>query len=112
MLFDGDCGFCTSSARLLARIAPAVRILPWQAGDLAALGLTEAACRESVRWVGGEGSHAAGEVAIARALQSAGGPWPAAGRLVLAARPLSGWVYRWVSAHRSSLPGGTPVCRP
>lgn len=110
-MFDGDCGFCTSSARLLSRIARGVRVVPWQAGDLAALGLTKDQCRESVQWVDDQGAHAAAEVAIGRALQAARGPWPAVGHAVLATRPVSGRLYHWVSAHRSSLPGGTPACR-
>lgn len=49
LVFDGDCAFCTSSARLLARIAPAAEMVAWQQIDLAELGLTEeAVCRCAV----------------------------------------------------------------
>lgn len=84
--------------------------MPWQAADLGALGLTEAACRTAVQWVGDDGGTSSGEVAIAHALRAGRRPWPVAGRVLLAVQPVSGWVYRWVSAHRSSLPGGPPAC--
>lgn len=89
-----------------------MRAAPWQTADLAALGLTEAQCRQSVRWVGTDGSHAAAELAIARALQVEGWPWKVVGSAVLGTRPVSGKVYRWIAEHRSSLPGGTPACAP
>lgn len=40
LVFDGDCGFCTSSARLLERIGPDAEIVPWQRADLDRLGIT------------------------------------------------------------------------
>jgi predicted DCC family thiol-disulfide oxidoreductase YuxK len=110
LVFDGDCAFCTSSARLLMRLAPAVRIVPWQTTDLPALGLTEAQCSEAVQWVGPSGEHAAGETAIARVLQTSSVALRLAGLAILGTRPVSAWVYRWVAAHRQHMPGGTPAC--
>lgn len=119
LVFDGDCGFCSSCARFLERRVAGGRggmpfsVVPWQRADLAALGLTEAQCREAVQWVDGRGQVAAGAPAIAAAL-SAG---PAAYRLVGRAmdlplvRGLGAVVYGWVAANRSRLPGGTPACR-
>ncbi|MFD0774857.1 hypothetical protein ACFQZ2_13035, partial [Streptomonospora algeriensis] len=35
LVFDGDCGFCTSSARLARRfVEPRLRTVPWQVADL------------------------------------------------------------------------------
>jgi len=85
-LYDGDCGFCTSSARFIERHVPSpARIVPWQRADLREIGLTPEQCAESVRWVGDDGSRGAGPVAIGHLLRSAGGRLVSAG--VAAAAP-------------------------
>ena len=116
LVFDGDCAFCTSSARVVAgrlRRSPAdFAVEPWQHLDLAALGLTEARCVEAVQWVGADGEVAGGEAAIGRALL-ASRPWvrPVGALLLLpGVRAVAGVVYRWVARHRHRLPGGTPAC--
>ena len=113
LAFDGDCGFCTSSARWLARRLPDdVDVVPWQRADLPALGITEAQAAAAVQWVDGDG-RVGGAAAIGRALHAAGGPWRPLGWL--AQVPPTGWVaeglYRLVSRNRHRLPGGTPACR-
>jgi predicted DCC family thiol-disulfide oxidoreductase YuxK len=112
LLFDGDCGFCSSSARLAARLAPDVAVQPYQQSDLAALDLTAGQCAEALQWVG-PGGPAAGAAAVARLLIAAGKGWAFAGRLLLTPgiRLLAGVVYRAVAANRYRLPGGTPACR-
>ena len=119
LVFDGDCGFCTTAAGFLERrVASAPRrgglsVVPWQRADLPALGLTEAQCSEAVQFVDAGARSYAGAPAIAAAL----GAGPAAYRLVGAVmglpgvRGLAAVVYRWVAAHRHRLPGGTPACR-
>ena len=116
LVFDGDCAFCTSSARVVAerlRRSPAdFAVEPWQHLDLAALGLTEARCVEAVQWVGADGEAAGGEAAIGRALL-ASRPWvrPVGALLLLpGVRAVAGVVYRWVARNRHRLPGGTPAC--
>ncbi len=116
LVFDGDCGFCTSSARVLAdrlRRSPAdFAVEPWQVLDLVELGLTPEQCDESVQWVGADGRHEHAEGAIGRALL-ASRPWvrPVGAVLLLpGVRALAGVVYRWVSRNRHRLPGGTPAC--
>jgi predicted DCC family thiol-disulfide oxidoreductase YuxK len=113
LLYDGDCSFCTSSARWLERHAPSNAIVqPWQHADLERIGVSEQACRDAVQWVD-ENQRSSGPVAFADyALTSTAG-WRAIGRVV-GSRPglLVGWpVYRWVSRHRDRLPGGTPACQ-
>jgi predicted DCC family thiol-disulfide oxidoreductase YuxK len=116
LVFDGDCGFCSTSARLVAehlrRSASDFAVEPWQRLDLTALGLTPQQCDESVRWVGADGMHEHAEGAIARALLAS--RWwvrPVGGALLLpVVRPVAGVVYRWVSRNRHRLPGGTPAC--
>jgi predicted DCC family thiol-disulfide oxidoreductase YuxK len=112
LLFDGDCGFCSSSARLAARLAPQVSIVPYQDSDLSAFAVTAQECAAALRWVGA-GGPAAGAAAVARLLLAAGGGWRLLGRLLLApgVRRAADLAYRVVATNRYRLPGGTPACR-
>jgi predicted DCC family thiol-disulfide oxidoreductase YuxK len=115
LVFDGDCAFCSSSARLLARLRRSpgdFAVEPWQRLDLPALGLTPQECDESVQWVGADGSHEHAEGAIGRALLASRWWVRPAGAVVLApgVRRVAGVVYRWVSRNRHRLPGGSPAC--
>jgi predicted DCC family thiol-disulfide oxidoreductase YuxK len=128
LIFDGDCRFCTTSARLLAYwvfrrpstspapsaeppAAPSTE--PWQRLDLAELGLTPDLCRAAVQWVGEDGQVISGHVAIAAALRAGHPVWRPLGALLVA--PGFSWLaerlYSWVAEHRYSFPGGTPACR-
>lgn len=116
LIFDGDCGFCTTSARFLARWVirgGATSVMPWQRLELAELGLTPEQCQEAVQWVGGDGQRASGHAAIAEALRAGQLVWRPFGSLFMA--PGFSWIaersYSWVAAHRYALPGGTPACR-
>lgn len=112
LVFDGDCAFCTSSARLLERIGPEAEIVAWQQIDLDQLGLTEEAAAAAVQWVAIDGTVRSGHEAIAAALGSAGGIWARAGRVLLlpGISPLAAGAYRLIAANRHRLPGGTPAC--
>jgi predicted DCC family thiol-disulfide oxidoreductase YuxK len=112
LLYDGDCGFCSSSARLAERLAPDVAVLPYQHCDLTAYDVTAEQCAEALRWVG-TGGPEAGAGAVGRLLLAAGGGWRIAGRALLlpGVRRVADVVYRAVAANRYRLPGGTPACR-
>jgi predicted DCC family thiol-disulfide oxidoreductase YuxK len=117
LVFDGDCGFCTTSARFVARWVIRGRpttVAPWQRLDVAALGLTPERCRAAVQWVGADAQVLSGHAAIAAALRAGHPAWRPLGTLLVA--PGFSWVaghlYSWVAAHRYALPGGTPACRP
>lgn len=117
LVFDGDCGFCTSSAGWVARRwrAPA-RVVPWQrlpAGVLDRLGLTEAQVSGAAWWVDGAGRTWRGHLAVARSLEPAGGGWAAVGRALRVPpfRWLAAAVYAVVARVRGRLPGATPACR-
>jgi len=112
LLFDGDCGFCSSSARLAARMAPSVHVRPYQDSDLADFELTAAQCAEALQWIG-RGGPAAGAGAVARLLIAAGKGWSLIGRtlLVPGVRRVADVAYCVVAANRYRLPGGTPACR-
>lgn len=111
LLFDGDCGFCTTAARRATRINPQATVVAWQHADLDLLGVTEADATAALQYVSQHGS-ASGADAVALFLLDAGGVYRFFGRLLRlpgvrsAARP----AYRWIAAHRQRLPGGTPAC--
>jgi predicted DCC family thiol-disulfide oxidoreductase YuxK len=114
LVYDGDCGFCSRSVNWLRAVLPAFpRAEPWQAVDLAALGLSRAEVDDAVQWVGPDGYRAAGPRALAALLRHQ----PHAGLRLLGrvgdartVRPVVAAAYRWVAAHRHRLPGGTPAC--
>ena len=117
LIYDGDCGFCTSAARWAEKgFRHGERIAAWQLlGEegLASAGLSVQDVREAAWWVGGGGGPERGHRAVARALQAAGGWRAMAGSLMLV--PPASWlaaaVYRVVVRYRHRLPGGTPACR-
>jgi len=114
LIYDGDCGFCTTSARWIQRRLPdAVDVSPWQGLTLANFALTEAEAKTAVYWVDPSGAAHRGHLGIGQALVAAGRPWAALGHLIL--RPPVSWlakpVYRWVAANRHRLPGSTDACR-
>ncbi|NMM22223.1 MAG: DUF393 domain-containing protein [Phycicoccus sp.] len=116
LVFDGDCGFCTTSARFLHRWVVrdgSMSVAPWQFLALETLGLTADQCRAAVQWVGEDGQIASGHFAVAAALRAGHSVWRPVGVLLVA--PGFSWLaarlYTWVAAHRDVLPGGTPACR-
>ena len=116
LVFDGDCAFCTTSARFLERRVVrdgSTRVVPWQKLDLDQLGLTEDQCMEAVQWVGEGGPVLSGHAAIAATLRAGHLVWRPVGALLAA--PGVSWLapkaYAWIAAHRYQLPGGTPACR-
>lgn len=115
LVFDGDCGFCTSSVRWLERrCRPAVAFVPWQRLDLEANGLTRDEVTRAVQWL--PASPAApvrsGAAAAARTLLRSRWPWRAVGALMLV--PPISWIaaaaYHLIAVNRYRLPGGTPAC--
>jgi predicted DCC family thiol-disulfide oxidoreductase YuxK len=112
LVYDGDCGFCTSCVGVLERIGPEAEIVAWQLADLGELGITEEQAAAAVQWVEIDGAVRSGHEAIAGALSSAGRIWKIAGQLLLL--PGISWlvakVYRLVADNRYRLPGGTPAC--
>ena len=113
LVFDGDCGFCTSSARLGQRWLHLEHVEPRQFLDLESLGLTEAACTQAVQWVADDGTIEAAEGAVIAACRHAGGFWKLVGGTMAlpGIRQLAGWVYRLVARYRHKMPGGTPACK-
>jgi len=118
LIFDGDCGFCTTSANWVSRrwTGPAAPIaVPWQQlpdGAAAELELSNDDLARSAWWCDGAGVEG-GSRAVAHALRATSGPWAVVGRVLLV--PPVSWLappgYRLVARYRHRLPGGTPACR-
>jgi predicted DCC family thiol-disulfide oxidoreductase YuxK len=115
LLFDGDCAFCSSSARLLERwVRPDAVIVAWQHADLDDLGVSARQANDAVQWVGPDGAVRSGHEAIAATLLASGQVmWRLAGRLLVlpGISLLAAAAYELVAANRHRLPGGTPACQ-
>ncbi|MGH9137008.1 MAG: thiol-disulfide oxidoreductase DCC family protein [Acidimicrobiales bacterium] len=115
LVYDGDCAFCTRSARWAAdRLAAGdADVEPYQQLDLPALGLTEAEADAAAWWVDREGRRYRGHRAVAAALRAIGGLWGVVG-LVISVPPVS-WLsaatYAWVARNRHRMPGGSDACQ-
>lgn len=112
LVYDGDCGFCTTCVHLLERIGPEAEVVAWQLTDLAALGITEEQAAGAVQLVQIDGTVRSGHEAVAGVLGTAGRIWRLIGRTLLL--PGISWIaaraYRLVADNRYRLPGGTPAC--
>jgi predicted DCC family thiol-disulfide oxidoreductase YuxK len=117
VIFDGDCGFCTSSAhwvarRLNRRRGPNAALVPWQFTDLPALGTTAERAQREALWVGTDGEIHGGAAVFAEWLTFRGGVYAVAGRLMNLplVRSLASAVYRVIAKNRHRMPGGSPAC--
>ena len=110
-LYDGDSGFCTTSAGWLQRhtTSPA-RVVAWQHADLMSLGLSPSDCVDAVQWVD-DGQRAVGLDALSAYLQSGSRPWRTVGQVLTTPglRRVALPVHDWLARHRGRLPGGTPA---
>jgi predicted DCC family thiol-disulfide oxidoreductase YuxK len=114
LVFDGECGFCTSSARWLERHARRpVSVEPWQRLDLGALGLSAPETAAAAWWVDEHGIRHRGHRAVGYALRACAPGWRILGWACLV--PPFSWcaavTYRLVARFRGHLPGRTPACR-
>jgi predicted DCC family thiol-disulfide oxidoreductase YuxK len=117
LVFDGDCGFCTSSAdwlgtRLNRPRGPNAGLIPWQFTDLAALGTRAERAQREVLWVSTDGTIRGGAAAFAAWLTFRGGPYAVAGYAMdlPIVRKLAAAVYRVIAQNRHRMPGGSPAC--
>jgi predicted DCC family thiol-disulfide oxidoreductase YuxK len=113
LIFDGDCGFCTSAANfIVARSSAPIEAVAWQLTDVTVFGLTAAQTAARVYFVA-EREAFGGHLAFAQilwvqrnwALKTVG--W------LLTVPPFC-WLgsigYALVTRFRHRLPGGTPAC--
>lgn len=112
LLYDGECGFCTRSVRMLERLPADVRLLPSQATELAKLGIPESRARGEVLFVDAEDRTHGGAAAVAAFLKECGGVWRIGGSVLSApvVRDIAAFAYHRISAIRDRLPGATPAC--
>jgi predicted DCC family thiol-disulfide oxidoreductase YuxK len=119
LVYDGDCGFCTSAADWISRRWPesdsAPLAVPWQnlAPDvLGEASLSQEDVKRAAWWIHGA-QREEGSRAVGRALIAAGKGWAIAGRVLLV--PPISWIaplgYRLIARYRYRLPGGTPACK-
>lgn len=104
LVYDGDCGICQASVRLLRSLGCRAEMVPsavWVRDHPS----DAARCADAVLFVEGGGEVLAGERAIAAALRRVRRPGPLAAAVLDARgiRPLAGRVYRWVAANRARL---------
>lgn len=113
LIFDGDCGFCTSAANVVvARSSVPIEAVAWQLTDVTQFGLTEIETAARVYFVSG-GEAFGGHLALAQVLWLQRGiGWKALGWLMT--MPPTCWFasvgYALVARFRHRLPGGTPAC--
>ena len=115
LIWDGDCGFCELSVRVIERAAgDRIRTIAYQRTRLSDYGLTEADCREAAQWIDAAG-RASGAEAIAHALLLARLPWRAVGALLLTppVRPVARVTYRAIARSRTRISRfvGARACR-
>ncbi|WP_369142134.1 thiol-disulfide oxidoreductase DCC family protein [Streptomyces sp. R44] len=113
LVFDGDCGFCSTSVRFAERrLKPRCETTAWQFADLEGLGVTSTRASHEVLWVTPGGVVYGGAQAVAKVLLSSGGGWPAAGALLTLppVRWVAHGVYRLIANNRHRMPGGTAAC--
>ncbi|MEO7349336.1 MAG: DCC1-like thiol-disulfide oxidoreductase family protein [Terrimesophilobacter sp.] len=119
LVFDGDCGFCTSSVEWLTRTLPAMpQATPFQWAPLEELGLTLDETKDRVWLVtsdrAGRLHQYGGYLAVSRLLRHQ--PhlgWRFLG-VLLDTPPFSlaaGIGYSLIARFRYRMPGGTPACR-
>lgn len=112
MIFDGDCAFCSSSARVLRKMTKnRIPIRPYQFLKLEDYALNSELTSKAVYFVDGKTNYVAAE-AIAKFLIASKTAWALGGRALLlpGVRALAKRVYYWIAKNRHRLPGGTPEC--
>ena len=118
LIFDGDCGICTSWANWVSRhwTIEEPTILAWQkldTGGLAQLGLSMTDVTSAAWWVDSHRKLFGADLAIGQALRACGYPWRLVGimLLTLPVRWFGKCWYPLLARYRHRLPGGTPACR-
>jgi len=119
LIFDGDCGFCTSTANYLVKHSrQIITALPHQFTDVTEYGLLQPQAEARVWLVTtdefGHQERFGGSDAFAKILILQQRPLlTAIGQLLLIPPfcALAGLGYRLVARYRHKLPGGTPACK-
>jgi predicted DCC family thiol-disulfide oxidoreductase YuxK len=113
-VFDGDCGFCTTTANWIKKNSRvALEIAPYQWTDLEQYGLTTEEAAAKVQLVVGDKVFA-GHNCMAKLLLIQPNVFVklvGAVMVMPGIEPISARLYTWIAANRQKLPGGTPACK-
>ena len=114
LVFDGACGFCTRSVRLLKALDRNSRVtaVPFQkTGTPASVGLTLEACKASVWAIAPDGGYYRGAEAVNALVAAAlGTAVPLLLYYLPGIRQLQDFIYFLIAYNRSRLPGDQPYC--
>jgi predicted DCC family thiol-disulfide oxidoreductase YuxK len=112
LVYDGDCGFCTTTAAWLTRRSDC-SVVPWQRLELDDVGLSVDEVSTAAYWLDEDGAKRRGARAVAAALRTCGPAYRLLGRLIdlPPVRPLAAGIYALVARYRYKLPGSTDACR-
>ncbi len=114
LIFDGDCGFCTSAANFIVkRSKVAITAHPWHFIDTTEYGVLQPQAQERVYMVV-DGQAFGGHEAFAAILRLQNNWLLSTIAFVIVVPPIC-WLarigYRLVAKYRHKLPGGTPACK-
>ena len=114
LIFDGDCGFCTSTANYIVRKSKApIEAYAWQLTDVTRFGILEPQAKDRVYLVI-DGRPHGGHEAFANILYLQKN-WLLSAIAFLMLVPPFCWLsrlgYRLIARFRHRLPGGTPACK-
>lgn len=114
LIFDGDCGFCTSTANWIVKHSKTpVTAVPWQRTDVTQYGLLEPQVANKV-YVVVDSKTAGGHEAVAELLKLQNNKflWFLGWLSLVPPFCFVGAIfYRLVAKYRHKLPGGTPACK-
>lgn len=114
LIFDGDCGFCTTTANyIVKRSKTPILAHAWQLIDVTEYGILQPQAQKRV-YVIDEGHAFGGHEAFAQLLRLQKNPLLTAIAWVMVVPPicwLSRIAYALVARYRHKLPGGTPACK-
>jgi predicted DCC family thiol-disulfide oxidoreductase YuxK len=113
LIFDGDCGFCTSAANFVVKQSSVpIEAVAWQLTDVSAFGLTDTQTAARVYFATG-GEAFGGHLAFAQILWAQRNWLLKTAGWLLTVPPFC-WLgsigYALVARFRHRLPGGTPAC--
>ena len=100
VIFDGQCHFCQQSVTWIARKLT-ITALPFQTSDVTPFNLTKEQCAKQVYVISADMTYG-GADAIAYLMKERGNRIQSG--LITASGPLGRAGYRWIAAHRNSLP--------
>lgn len=114
LIFDGDCGFCTTTANWIKKNSKvALEIAPYQWTELGQYGLTAEEAAAKVQVVVGDKVFAGHYCMSKLLLIQPNILLKLVGALMVlpGLDSISAKVYEWIAANRQKLPGGTPACK-